>query len=249
MILSIDLIQSANIILVLIFLFLGFKLLESKWSYKISKPFLWEEAEKKNTVSGKLRKIERSYRDKVRFYSIWLQLERLKKQNIKGAFAELGVYKGETARMIHEMDNSRKFYLFDTFKGFDNNDLQLEDRNDEKFSPDNFSDTNIESVRAFIDGNENIILIPGLFPESIADIMEESYSFVHLDADLYQPTIAALNYFYPKLSPGGVILIHDYNHTWAGLRKAVDEFAITIPENIIEIADWQGSAMIIKNRI
>jgi len=45
----------------------------------------------------------------------------------------------------------------------------------------------------------------------------------------------------------GVIIIHDYNHNWNGVRKAVDEFAKTIPESIIEITDWQGSAMIIKN--
>jgi O-methyltransferase len=225
MILSIDLIQSVNIILVLIFFFLGFKLLESKWSYKISKPYLWETAEKNKEISDKLKKIERSYRDNVRFYTIWLQIERLKNQKITGAFAELGVYKGETANMIHEMDNTRKFYLFDTFKGFDNKDLKFENRNDEKFSSDNFSDTTIDSVKAFINGNENVILVPGFFPESAADIKEEAYAFVHLDADLYQPTIAALNYFYPKLSPGGIILIHDYNHNWAGLRKAVEEFS------------------------
>ncbi|MEQ9230847.1 MAG: TylF/MycF/NovP-related O-methyltransferase, partial [Cyclobacteriaceae bacterium] len=63
----------------------------------------------------------------------------------------------------------------------------------------------------------------------------------------YAPTFSALNYFYPKLAKGGVILIHDYNHTWAGLRQAVDEFAATIPEVPVEIADWQGSVMIIKN--
>jgi len=87
----------------------------------------------------------------------------------------------------------------------------------------------------------------GYFPETAKDLSEDRFSFVHLDADLYKPTIDALHYFYPKLSPGGVIIIHDYNHTWEGIRVAIDEFIVTIPESLIEISDWQGSAMIIKN--
>jgi O-methyltransferase len=248
MILAIDVIQSISIILIVIFFILGFKLLETNWSYKITKPYLWEEGLKDGSVSQKLKNIERSYRDKVRFYTIWLQIKRLKAEKIKGAFAELGVYKGETARIIHETDYERKFYLFDTFKGFDEQDLQLENRIDKKYSTENFADTNINSVKKFIDGNDNLIFIPGYFPESAADVKEEKYAFVHLDADLYKPTLAALNYFYPKLSPGGVILIHDYNHTWPGLRKAVDEFLLTIPESPVEIADSYGSVMILRNR-
>jgi O-methyltransferase len=45
------------------------------------------------------------------------------------------------------------------------------------------------------------------------------YALVNLDADLYNPTKAGLEYFYPHLSPGGVIFIHDYNHKWEGLMK------------------------------
>ena len=74
------------------------------------------------------------------------------------------------------------------------------------------------------------------------------FAFVHLDADLYQPTLAALRYFYPRMVAGGVIIIHDYNHNWDGARKAVNEFVTEIPETLIEIADWQGSAMIVRNK-
>jgi len=46
---------------------------------------------------------------------------------------------------------------------------------------------------------------------------------------------------------GGVIIVHDYNHNWEGIPKAIDEFMVTIPESLIELSDWQGSAMIVKN--
>jgi O-methyltransferase len=244
---TLELTEIASIVLVLVLLFLGFKILETKWSYKISKPHKWDTAIEKGEVSDKLKSIEKNYRDKVRFYTFWLQIERLKNDKVSGAFAELGVYRGETAQFIHEMDNSRVLHLFDTFEGFDQKDLQIEKSDDEKYSMDNFSDTSLEQVKEFIQGNEKVNFYPGFFPESVKGLNEDPYAFVHLDADLYQPTIAALRYFYPRLSSGGVIIIHDYNHTWDGIRKAINEFSSTISETVIEIADWQGSVMIVKN--
>lgn len=233
-------------LLILIFLFLGFKLLETNWSYKISKPHLWEEAISQGKIPSQLKKIERFYRDKVRFYNFWFQIERLKKENVAGSFVEVGVYKGETAKMIHLMDSSRKFYLFDTFEGFADKDLQLEKKEDESIQAVDFSDTTEATVVQFIGGNDNIKVIPGYFPDTTSRIAEEKFAFVHLDADLYQPTIEGLKYFYPRLSRGGVIIIHDYNHNWEGVRRAVDEFQKNIPERIVEIPDWQGSAMILR---
>ncbi len=241
--------QLITIILVLVFLFLGFKLLESNWSYRISKPYLWEEAVKDGRASKRLRKVERFYRDKVRFYTFWFQIERLKKEAVAGAFAEVGVYKGETARIIYEMDPVRILHLFDTFEGFDSKDLAAENNNDEKAPLIDFSDTTVETVKLFINGNNNIVFHKGHFPSTSENLKETKYAFVHLDADLYQPTLAALKYFYPRLSGGGVIMVHDYNHTWEGVRKAVDEFIKEIPESLVEVADWQGSVMIVRTRV
>jgi O-methyltransferase len=244
---SLTLLQLSNILLVLVFLFLAFKLFEQRWSYRISKPHNWDEAVKKGDVSKDLRKLERTYRDKVRFYTFWLQLERIKDGNIPGALAEVGVYQGETARIIHEMNPNRDFHLFDTFEGFPEAALAAEKSTEGKYHVSNFSDTSIDGVKSYISGNDHLKFHPGYFPDSAADVTEGTYAFVHLDADLYQPTIEALSYFYPKLSPGGVIIIHDYNHTWEGVRRAVDEFSKTIPENFLEIADWNGSAIVVRN--
>lgn len=244
---TLSLVHLISILLVLILLFLGFKILEMGWSYKISKPHAWDEAIRQGRISDVLKQTERSYRDKVRFYTIWLQIERLKETNVTGAFAELGVYQGETARFIHHMDPARELHLFDTFEGFAPEDLAKETTEDKKYNPSNFSDTSVEEVAACIEGNELVKFHPGLFPDSTKALEEKSFAFVSLDADLYAPTIAGLAYFYPRLSAGGVIIIHDYNHTWDGCRKAVDEFVQTIPERLVPVADWQGSVMIVKN--
>ena len=239
--------QTANIIFILVLLFLVYKYFESFWSYKISKPHAWEAAIKGKLISKELIKIERSYRDKVRFYNLWFQVQQLKKNSIHGAFAELGVHRGETARAIHYMDQNRTFYLFDTFEGFKAEDLALEKQTDSRFTTEMFSDTNIEDVKGYINGNDNLHFKLGFFPETSAGLESETFALVNVDADLYAPTLEALKFFYPRLSKGGVMIIHDYNHNWEGIPKAINEFIGTIPESLIELPDWQGSAMIIKN--
>lgn len=247
MLLSISIVQLISIVLILVFLFLAFKVMETSWSYKISKPYKWEKAVKEGLVSNELIKIERTYRDKVRFYNLWFQVERLKRLNVQGAFAELGVYKGETALMMHYMDDTRRLHLFDTFEGFDSKDLDLEKNKDERYTTDNFSDTTIESVKELFKDAKNVSFYPGYFPATTKSLTEKTFALVHIDADLYLPTIEALKFFYPKVASGGVLIIHDYNHTWDGIKKAVDEFMATIPESLVEVLDWQGSVMIIKN--
>ena len=245
--LHISTLQLTNIIFVIILLFIFYRYLETFWSYKISKPFAWDEAVKNKRLWKDLIKIERGMRDKVRFYNLWFQVERLKKNDITGAFAELGVHRGKTAKAIHYMDRDRKFYLFDTFNGFSRRDLDQESQTDERFSPDMFTDTSVDEVKEYIRGNDNLHFKTGFFPDTTKGLEKERFALVNIDADLYAPTIAALHFFYPKLNEGAVIIVHDYNHNWKGIRKALDEFMPTIPESLIELPDWQGSVMIVKN--
>ena len=138
-------------------------------------------------------------------------------------------------------------HLFDTFEGFNALDLQHENTQGGKYTTKEFSDTSLESVKNEIRGGEQVVFYPGYFPTTAVGLEQTKFSFVHLDADLYLPTIEGLKFFYPKLSAGGVIIIHDYNHTWDGIKKALDEFMPTIPESLIELSDWKGSVILVKN--
>jgi O-methyltransferase len=239
------------------------------------RPVEWENARREGRISKELLKLEKNYPDKVRFFNWWFQIERLKRDGVPGDFAELGVYKGESARIIHRMDPSRKFHLFDTFEGFREEDLKGETGEASSYTTRNFADTTLELARRTIGGNENVVFHPGRFPASVSgqqsavsghDISDNFilvtgdreprtanrgpvYSLVNLDADLYQPTKVALEYFYPNLSPGGVILIHDYNYKWPGIKKAADEFVAAIPENLVSVPDMEGTVMIVKSLV
>jgi O-methyltransferase len=148
--------------------------------------------------------------------------------NIFGAVAELGVFQGGFARYINTYFPDRKLYLFDTFEGFNKNDINkdlslgvsstiLEESYD-------FSHTAEELVLERMKHRENCIIKKGYFPETAQDV-NEKFAFVSLDADLYQPMLAGLKYFYPRLEKGGYIFIHDYfNDIFSGTKKAVLEY-------------------------
>jgi len=186
--------------------------------------------------------------DNTRRDMITLMLRTLVEKNIEGAFAELGVYKGNTARLIHHYVPERQLHLFDTFEGFTDRSVSAEKgHTDFETKGSKFSDTSIPKVKLFISPqNDNVTFHQGYFPDSIPeDFPEQKFAFVHLDADLYEPTMEGLNYFYPRMSTRGIILVHDYN-AWIGARKAVDAFFADKVELPVPMPDKSGSVLIIK---
>ena len=209
-------------------------------------PKLWRHYLKQKKILPELQAAERKYKDKNRFFNFWFQVERLK--DVPGAFAELGVYKGDSAHVLHLMDPSREFHLFDTFEGFTEKDLTTETGKAATYTKHNFADTSVERVQERLN-SEKFIFHKGYFPDSAAGFDSNiRFAIVNMDADLYNPTKTGLEFFYPRLAPGGVIIVHDYNPDWPGIMKAVDEFAATIPEPVVPITDSDSSVMIFKSK-
>ena len=186
--------------------------------------------------------------DLVRRDMIVLFLRMIIQNQTQGELVELGVYKGETARLIHHYCPERVLNLFDTFTGFDQRDICKEnDQIKSSESVKQFKDTTEQLVLDFISPqNNNVKIFKGYFPKSInQNFKPKSLAFVHIDPDLYEPTKEGLALFYPLLSKGGIMLIHDYN-AWPGARKAVDEFFLDKNEYVIPMPDKSGSAIIVK---
>ena len=76
---------------------------------------------------------------------------------------------------------------------------------------------------------------------------EERYAVVSLDADLYAPTLAGLEYFVPRMSPGGAIFLHDYNSLqFDGVRLAVRDYEQTHgPLTMLPLSDLHGTAVLL----
>lgn len=149
-------------------------------------------------------------------YLICTMLEKVKK--IEGDIAEVGVYKGGSAKLICQITN-KPIYLFDTFEGLpdvgEHDSPILFHKGDYRGS--------LESVKEYLKGYPNLHFCKGLFPDTGEIVKNKKFSFVHLDVDLYKSTVDSLEFFYPRMSKGGVILSHDYPTT-KGVKKAFDEF-------------------------
>lgn len=187
--------------------------------------------------------------DHLRKDMLVLLMRSLAERRVPGSVAELGVYKGETAKLFHYYLPEKKLYLFDTFQGFAAADISSEKtETDLTIDKTDFTNTNVAHVLNYINPlNENIFIVEGRFPDTVSKMnFEDGFALVHLDADLYAPIKSGLEYFYDKVNKGGFIIVHDYN-AWPGARKAVDEFAKE--KNIIPIPlpDKSGSCLIVIN--
>ena len=184
--------------------------------------------------------------DNTRRDMLVLLLRTVITQGVPGALAELGVYRGLTARLIHHYAPERPLHLFDTFEGFTARSSAAELRSAGS-SPSQYADTSLGAVVRFVaQQNGNVHFHKGYFPDSIpAPLRSEEFAFVHLDADLYEPITEGLKFFYPRVPARGIIAVHDYN-AWPGARRAVDEFFRDKPELPLPMPDKSGSAVIVK---
>jgi O-methyltransferase len=178
--------------------------------------------------------------DYFRYATLGLAVQRVLDERVEGAFAEVGVWRGETSEFLHRLAPQRTLYLFDTFTGFPEADLPP------GATDARFRDTSEQAVRRRVGASQNIVLRTGYVPETLAGLEHERFAFVLLDLDLLDPTRAALEFFYPRLSAGGYLVVHDYNNpesNWA-CKRAFDAFLEGRPEQLVELGDVWGSALI-----
>lgn len=159
-----------------------------------------------------------------------------------GAMAEVGVYRGASAKLIRQADAMRPLHLFDTFEGLPETSETDTVHHMGRFEKGQFA-CSLEDVRSYLNGSHNLYFYKGLFPATGEDVKNERFSFVHTDVDIYESSHSVLDFFYPRMLPGGVILSHDF-YSCAGPHRAFTEFFANRPEPLIELPGDQ--AMIIK---
>ncbi len=148
-------------------------------------------------------------------------------RKIDGAVAELGVYRGDFAKVINEIFSDRKLYLFDTFEGFPEEDLSYEFENGLLTNEvGRLANTSVDYVLGKLPFPSNCVIRKGYFPATSNGLESEKFVFVNIDVDLYKPIKAGLEFFWPRMARGGYILVHDYfSNAYAGTKLAIEEFA------------------------
>jgi O-methyltransferase len=152
-----------------------------------------------------------------------------KTAKVPGDIAEVGTYCGGSAKVICEAMGAKQLHTFDTFEGLP--EITAID-DPAQFHKGEFS-ASFESVKKYLSAYSGAHIYKGLFPASSGPIKDKMFSFVHLDVDLHLPTRESLEFFYPRMSKGAVLISHDYGNA-EGVRKAVDDFFADKPEPVFE---------------
>ena len=177
-----------------------------------------------------------------------LLAEQIIESCVPGDTAEVGVYRGDFAALINEAFPTRPLHLFDTFTGFSAKDVLVEQQYSLSHArAGDFSSTDPEIVTLKMPYPENIVLHKGYFPDTFLPCENTTFAFVSLDVDLYVPTKAALELFWPYMSRGGCLMVHDYNSMqYTGAKKAVREFCEKTNIFPVPICDLHGSVVLMK---
>jgi hypothetical protein len=153
---------------------------------------------------------------------------------IPGDIAEIGVYKGGSAKLICEAKGRKSLHLFDTFEGLPH---VSEQKDSLRFHKNQYK-CSIEYVKNLLSKYQNVFFYKGIFPSTADPVSKRQFSFVHLDVDLYESTKNCLEFFYPRMSKGGVIISHDYLGS-LGVKTAFYEFFKDKAEPVLELTDSQ----------
>jgi hypothetical protein len=161
-----------------------------------------------------------------------LYQELLKTKNVPGVMAEIGVYKGNTAKLMRLTIPEKTLYLYDTFTGLVNSDPSIDVHKDGEFC-----DTSFEAVSRLI-GFSLVVYRVGKFPDTFTQRYQK-FSFVHSDTDTYIGTRKTLELIIPRLSTGGILIFDDYE--WPncpGVKKAIDEFLLKNTRSITTMVGY-----------
>jgi len=164
--------------------------------------------------------------DKERCFIIYQLIQQA--ASLQGAVAEVGVFKGGTARLLAEglKAQHKDLYLFDTFEGMPPTDPRWDTH-----QKGDFKDTSLEAVKSFLSGFNKVHFFKGIFPESAKPIEELKFSLVHIDVDIFSSVVDSCGFFYPRMEKGGMIIFDDYGRlSCPGVKVAVDEFFSGKPE-------------------
>ena len=162
---------------------------------------------------------------------------------VPGDTAEVGCYRGAMSWLICQANQQvagqqpRIHHLFDSFEG-----LSQPGANDGAHWQAGALACSERLVQA------NLAPFAGRFrtykgwvPERFGEVADRSFAFVHIDVDLHDPTLESLAFFYPRLSPGGILVCDDYGFTSCpGAMLACDHYLQGKPEAMVQLPDGGG---------
>lgn len=177
-----------------------------------------------------------------RMYALYRATRWIARRRLPGAVVECGVLRGGSMMLTalqlqREDEDDRGLWLYDTFTGMEEpgpedesvfglrprhrwRRRQEEDHNRWGYAPLDEVRSNMESTGYPPD---RVRYVRGRVQETLPEHRPERVALLRLDTDWYESTRHELEHLYPRLVPGGILIVDDYGH-WKGARRAVDEY-------------------------
>lgn len=163
----------------------------------------------------------------------------------EGDFVECGVYRGfSVAVSAHCVDfggSAKQWYLYDTFSGVPLDQLNAGHSSEARYAEPGLH----EACRRRFAGYRNVQVVQGRIPEVLQERAPEKVAFLHLDMNSAQAESGALEFFWPRLTPGAILLLDDYG--WRAFREqklAEDAFLTMHGRSVLELPTGQGLVLV-----
>jgi O-methyltransferase len=158
---------------------------------------------------------------------------------VPGDTAECGVFNGSSSWLIAKALN-RDHFMFDSFEG-----MSAPSADDSPFAYENELACSLEIAQRNLADCPKAVFLQGWIPARFNQVQDRKFCFVHIDVQQAQPTRDSIEFFYPRMNPGGLMLFDDYGFTTCpGARKTIDEFISNKPEKIIALPC--GNAFLVR---
>ena len=159
--------------------------------------------------------------------------------HLGGDLAECGVYRGGLARTVMSYGFAamadRTFWPLDTFEGIPAEQVDAGVVRRHKYAD------SWDEVSALFKDRPNVRLVRGRVPETLTLVHADRVCFVSIDMNVALPELAAVEFFWPRLVPGGMVVIDDYG--WSGhdaQQEAFDDFARRHDRAVLALPTGQG---------
>lgn len=213
--------------------------------------------------------VDRTMTDENRLYNLILSVRHLIRNSVEGDFVECGVWRGGSMMAValaslDEQNADRNLFLYDTFSGMtkpSSIDVDYEGvsamksmeevkLNNREFSAGVIAYASIGDVEKGMKSTkyptDKIFYIVGDVSETLVQKeVPNKIALLRLDTDWYESTKVELEILWPRLVPGGILILDDYDH-WVGARKAVDEYFQTL-ERVPLLMRMQSGRIAVKS--
>ncbi len=167
---------------------------------------------------------------RMRFYTILQAVRNV--ANVEGDACEAGCFRGLSAWLaageFQRLGRKLTFHICDSFEGLSEaSELDaplFPKKNPQQGGSSKFA-CDQEQVSANLSEYDFIKYHKGWIPAQFSNLSDLNFCYVHIDVDLYEPTRDSMEFFWPRLNRGGVVLLDDYGTTrYPGARRAIDEY-------------------------